>query len=77
MRHLRLVLAAATMMAVVPAIAQAQTASGTFKWGGTGVAPTGSYAWWWRDGGGNGHNVMGGGAYRASFSRNGCAVGLG
>jgi hypothetical protein len=64
MRNLRVVLAAAAVMAAVPVVAQAQSVQGKMQWGGTGT----SYAWWWRTTGGTNRNVMGGGAYRASFN---------
>jgi hypothetical protein len=67
MRNLRVVLAAVAVMAVVPAAAPAQSVQGQFKWAGTGS----SFGWWWRTTGGTNRNVMGGGHYSASFSRNG------
>lgn len=70
MRNIKLVLTSLALLAV-PAAANAQHVSGKFQWANTGVAPSGSFAWWWRTTTNVSHNVMGGGAYRASFSRNG------
>jgi PEP-CTERM motif len=63
MRIKRLALAALAAAAMMPAIAQAQVASGKMKWAGSGN----SYGWWWQTSTGT-RNVMGGAAYRANLN---------